>query len=191
MIIYKITNKINNDFYIGKTKNSLNKRFYQHKYNAYNKESQTHIHRAIRKYGYENFIIEKIDEAETLNDLNQKEIAIIKNLSPKYNMTKGGDGGDVSKSENYIKSLRNRSYQHSDESKEKIRNAHLGKTKPVLTKEHKNIISKSNTGRKHPPRSDDWKLKQSLSQKGKKRKPFSEEHLRKLKESAKKRIITK
>jgi group I intron endonuclease len=191
MIIYKIINTSTKDFYIGKTTKTLKERFYQHKYNAYNKKSQTHIHRAIRKYGYENFTIEKIDEAENLIELNQKEILYIKNFSPTYNMTKGGDGGDVSYSENYWESLRKRSYKHSEESKQKISKSNLGKNKPPLSEEHKNIISKSNKGRKHSPRSEEWKIKQSLSQKGKKRKPFSEDHIRKLKESAKKRYIQK
>jgi group I intron endonuclease len=170
MIIYQITNKITNDFYIGKTKRKLSQRFYQHKYDSLERNSQTHLHRAIRKYGFENFFIEQVDTASNISDLNEKEISYIEKKSPKYNMTKGGDGGDVSQSPNYIKSQKNKSYKHTEETKQKIRKAHIGKSKPPITEKHKNIIRQSNLGRKHPPRSDEWKMKQSLSQKGKKRK---------------------
>jgi len=165
MVIYKITNSLTKDFYIGKTKKTLSERLYSHKYDALQRNSQTHLHRAIRKYGYENFLIEKIDIAENISILNQKEIYWIHHLSPKYNMTKGGDGGDVSKSPNYIKSQKNKCYRHTNKSKEKIRQSHLGKPKPPLTEEHKKRISLGNLGRKRPPRTEEWKIKQSISQK--------------------------
>ena len=100
MIIYQITNKLTNDFYIGKTKNPK-ERFYKHKYNAINNKSQAHIHRAMRKYGINNFIFSILEQVESLNILNEREIYWIDNLKPKYNMTKGGDGGDTSSSTNY------------------------------------------------------------------------------------------
>lgn len=182
MIIYQITNKITNDFYIGKTVNPKD-RFYKHKYNAINNKSQAYLYRAMRKYGTENFAFTTLDEASNSEELNNKEIYWIQQLSPKYNMTKGGDGGDVSKSPNYIESQKNKNYHHSQETKNKIRQGHLGKPKPPLSDEHKQKISQSNTGKKRPPRSDEWKLKQSLAQKGKTRKPFTQEHINKLKES--------
>jgi group I intron endonuclease len=100
MIIYQITNKITNEFYIGKTKNPKD-RFYKHKYNAIKNKSQAHIHRAMRKYGVDNFTFTLLDEASSGEELNKKEIEWILKLSPKYNMTKGGDGGDTSSSVNY------------------------------------------------------------------------------------------
>ena len=106
MYIYQITNKLTNDSYIGKTINQIQKRFYQHKYNALNKKSQTYLHRAIRKYGEHNFNICLLDEANNIPELNQKEIIWIEKFSPKYNMTKGGDGGDTSFSPNFIKSMK-------------------------------------------------------------------------------------
>lgn len=108
MIIYQITNKITNDFYIGKTTNDIEKRFYHHKYNSQKRNSQTYLHRAIRKYGIEAFSISKLDEANNLEELNEKEISWIRKLSPNYNMTKGGEGGDTSKSPNYTKAIQQR-----------------------------------------------------------------------------------
>ncbi len=53
MIIYKATNKINNKSYIGQTQHSLESRNSQH-YRDY-KDSNTSFHKALRKYGKENF----------------------------------------------------------------------------------------------------------------------------------------
>jgi group I intron endonuclease len=100
MIIYQITNKLTNDFYIGKTKNQQ-ERFYRHKYNATNNKSQTYIHRAMRKYGVENFTFSVLEQVESPEFLNQREMYWIDQLKPKYNMTRGGDGGDTSNSSNY------------------------------------------------------------------------------------------
>ena len=102
MIIYKITNKSNGDFYIGKTIKSKEERFQKHKYDAsYN--SETYLHRAMRKYGFDNFIIEEIESQIEQENLNEREIYWIGKLNPPYNMTKGGDGGEPLKSPNWIK----------------------------------------------------------------------------------------
>jgi hypothetical protein len=57
--IYQITNKINNKKYIGKTIKSLSTRFYNHCYASKN-GSTTYFHKALRKYGKNNFFIEEI-----------------------------------------------------------------------------------------------------------------------------------
>jgi len=107
MIIYQITNNITNDFYIGKTINPKD-RFYKHKYNATNNKSQAYLYRAMRKYGIENFKFTTLEEVNNQQDLNCREIFWIKKLSPKYNMTIGGDGGDTSSSPNYKEGIRKR-----------------------------------------------------------------------------------
>jgi group I intron endonuclease len=89
--IYLITNKINNKKYIGKTIKSLSIRFYNHCYASKN-GSTTHFHKAIKKYGEDNFIIEELDMCDT-NILGEKEIEWISKLNPEYNQTLGGDGG--------------------------------------------------------------------------------------------------
>ena len=99
MIIYQITNKVNHESYIGKTTKSLNERFKRH--TILHKKGNTHLYRAMRKYGIENFCVEQISECLDLEDLNQKEKYYISTLQPKYNMTKGGDGGNTSNSPNY------------------------------------------------------------------------------------------
>jgi len=101
-IIYKATNKINNKIYIGQTTQSLEDRIYFHKYRAYNELNVTHTHfiNAIRKYGINNFIWEVIDEANTQEELNEKEIYWIKyynSIENGYNIQPGGLRSDSDK----------------------------------------------------------------------------------------------
>lgn len=73
MWIYKITNLINNKVYIGQTIRPIEDRFKRHINDAVNNVLDTHLARAIRKYGKENFIIEEIDTASTQEELTLKE----------------------------------------------------------------------------------------------------------------------
>lgn len=99
MIIYKITNLINNKVYIGKTVRTIEQRFKRHCYDAKkNPNTKNHFHRALLHYGSENFKIEQIDTAETPKELNEKEqywINLYQSKEFGYNMTPGGDGGNT------------------------------------------------------------------------------------------------
>jgi group I intron endonuclease len=100
MYIYLITNNINDKKYVGKTKTTVEKRFKSHCDHAYRKGT-SYFHRAIVRYGKQNFkisILEFVDQAELLNS---KECEWIEKLQPEYNLTKGGDGGDTSQSAAY------------------------------------------------------------------------------------------
>lgn len=105
-MIYKIINTINGDFYIGKTSKTIEQRWKAHCYNA-KKGVVTYLYNAIRKYGVENFQVEFLSEG-----LDKEEIFFISSLQPKYNMTRGGDGGDTSSSPRYKENrLQRRSYK--------------------------------------------------------------------------------
>ena len=88
MIIYKITNQINNKQYVGQTVRSLTERFQEHA------RKNSVVSQAIKKYGIENFIIEQIDSAKTIEELNKKEILWIDKLNTMqpngYNLCSGG-----------------------------------------------------------------------------------------------------
>lgn len=91
--LYKIENKINGKFYIGKT-NNTSKRWKQHCYYSKNK-SNLLIHKAIRKYGLENFDFIIINKYDTEKEVCEAEINEIK-ISDKnkiYNIALGGNGG--------------------------------------------------------------------------------------------------
>ena len=88
--IYKITNILTNKSYIGKhkySKKELDPRYLT---------GGILIRKSIEKHGIENFTKELIDTADTLEDLNDKEIYYINYYQTKtplgYNLTKGGDG---------------------------------------------------------------------------------------------------
>lgn len=95
MIIYKITNKVNGKLYIGLTSVSLRERWTNHKSNCKNAAKYTSaLYCAMRKYGLENFSVDQIDTASTLEELNIKEQTYIKafnTLAPNgYNLDDGG-----------------------------------------------------------------------------------------------------
>lgn len=109
-MIYLIRNTLNKDCYVGYTSKTLDERFSKHKQNAKSGMKQ-HLYNAMRKYGFENFTIESLQEE---GNINEDETFWIKKLNPKYNMTQGGEGGDTSSSENFKEAIKKRrSYKGS------------------------------------------------------------------------------
>jgi group I intron endonuclease len=97
MTNYLIINIINGKVYVGKTVDSLQRRWNRHKWDACNGK-KTYLHRAMRKYGIENFsVMPVMPFFNTDADLKKQEIELIADFhanDPKcgYNLTKGGDG---------------------------------------------------------------------------------------------------
>lgn len=94
--IYKITNTINGKSYIGQTIQNVKERFYQHCATKCSKAvSNMAIHRAIKKYGKSNFIVEVIEEIDSanLNDRERYWIKYYNSYNNGYNSTKGGQDG--------------------------------------------------------------------------------------------------
>lgn len=98
-IIYKITCKVNNKVYIGQTIRTMESRFERHLREAEKSENpKIKFQRAIKKYGKENFIVEKIDEGFSQEDLNDKEkywINKYNSIENGYNTALGGEGGNT------------------------------------------------------------------------------------------------
>jgi group I intron endonuclease len=97
MIVYLLTNKINGKQYVGQTIESLQQRWKNHCWAAFNKKHRSEylICKALRKYGKDVFLVEQLDTAKTLDELNQKEkewIAKLGTFGNGYNMTEGGGG---------------------------------------------------------------------------------------------------
>ncbi len=141
MIIYKVTNKINGKIYIGQTTQELHCRWRDHCRG--DKQRDSYLHRAIKKYGIDNFIIEQIDMAGTLDGLNLLEEMHIKKhgcLSPVgYNLLPGGNNRRAhqetrDKISQKLKGRKipnrwdkGRTGPHSDETKAKLSEALKGK----------------------------------------------------------------
>ncbi len=126
MFIYKITNKVNNKVYIGQTINTIEQRFQRHINDAINNILDTHLARAIRKYGKENFYTELIDTANTQDELNLKEqywIRFYNSVNEGYNETdaiyKSGGNTYQSKTNDELNVI-----------KEKIRKTKIGSKNP-------------------------------------------------------------
>jgi group I intron endonuclease len=192
MIIYKITNILNGKIYIGYTTLSILIRFKTH-VNKSKSGSDFLLHKAIRKYGVENFTIEQICECKNFKGLKRMEIFFIKKFNSfykynkGYNMTKGGDGNDMNDEIKKKIGMSNKiswnkkvedGYLMPKEQREKIS---LNHARTKLSIEHKIKLSKSNkdriwtkesilklkhsqTGKRH---SEETKNKMRLSQKGK------------------------
>lgn len=93
--IYLIRNKVNNKVYIGQSKN-VERRWKEHKSRLDNEhfECGSIFHKALKKYGVENFSFEIIEEcdAEVLNEREIYWISVFNSNNPQfgYNLTKGG-----------------------------------------------------------------------------------------------------
>lgn len=89
--IYKTTNKINGKIYVGQKQSEV---FLAEKYLG----SGVILQNAIHKYGKHNFITELIEECNSQEELNEREVFWInyfdsKNLAVGYNIAPGGQGG--------------------------------------------------------------------------------------------------
>lgn len=95
-IIYRVINKNNGKSYIGQTKFSLEKRWNEHTYAAFELDFQSRFYVALRKHGKENFEPIVIAQCSSRNEMNELEvfwIAHYRTFEPEngYNATMGGD----------------------------------------------------------------------------------------------------
>jgi len=181
----------------------MKKRKAVHETNA-RKGDGYYLHRAMRKYGLENFewsVLKTSKSDKRLYELEKQFIIELETRSPKgYNLSDGGEGnpGWVPSEEWREKKRQEQTGRKlSDSTKEKLRQANLGKKiteetraklklrKPqrkgaVLSQETKDKISKSKMGKKIGPRSEETKKRMSDSHKGKK---LSLEHRKKISRS--------
>jgi AraC-like DNA-binding protein len=110
-LIYKITNKHNGKVYIGKTIQTLRRRWQQHQTDAKLKRKKTLLVFALNKYRINNFKIEKIVGAHNKKSLNELEMKYIEqyrsnafrysNPAFGYNMTDGGEVFKILKGEEH------------------------------------------------------------------------------------------
>lgn len=96
--IYKATNIITNQYYIGFDSN-WPKRQKQHKNESFNKNLKSfhhYFHRAIRKYGWDSFqwevIYQSLDGDHCLKEMENHFIKEYDSFNNGYNMTLGGEG---------------------------------------------------------------------------------------------------
>jgi group I intron endonuclease len=131
--------------YVGRTKGTVQGRWSAH-ISVAKRGSSTHLHRALRKYGEENFVIEILEDNIPREFANERErywVTHFNTFNEGYNMTAGGGGLF--------------GYKHSEATKEKCRRANLGrpcwkkgKSFPPLPLEMRRKISEKLKGRPSP-----------------------------------------
>ena len=96
-IVYKVTNKVNNKVYIGKTVFTLDYRKNQHEKAAL-RGCEIYFHKAIRKHGLDAFVWETLYESPDDSTLCDYETKFIQEHNSfgilGYNLTFGGEGSD-------------------------------------------------------------------------------------------------
>ena len=90
-IVYQATLKDTDKHYVGITKKTLERRVSGHSADA-NRNSQNHFHRALRKYGDENFEWQVRATLPTQQESQIAEKILIALENPHYNSTAGGEG---------------------------------------------------------------------------------------------------
>lgn len=116
---------MNDKVYVGQTCRTFKERMGEHL-----RHKNTTLGKALAKYGIDNFEYKIIDEAKTIEELNEKEIFWIEKLNSitpyGYNLCKGGNN--------------TLGYNHKEESKEKMRLSKKGTFKgednPFFGKKH-------------------------------------------------------
>ena len=116
--IYKVTNKVNQKVYVGKSKDP-SKRLRGHWISRFD---GSHFHNALIKYGLKNFELSELEEHDTEELANEAEKRLIaenksQDVAFGYNMTAGGDGV----------------CNPCEEIRRRMRDAHLGKKMSQIT----------------------------------------------------------
>lgn len=153
-IIYKATNKINGKVYIGQTIHSFKTRKREHEYCKYN----IPFHKAIKKYGKENFDWEIVERCRSKIDLDLAEEWYIRYYKTfvafdsccGYNCTFGGEGRV--------------GWVPSNETRKKISKANKGR---IVSLETRKRMSKLRKGIKRGPFSEEHKRNIAKTKKGK------------------------
>lgn len=169
--VYLARNRVNNKRYVGKTTKTLSKRARQH----IKPSHPTLFHKAITKYGPENFEWTVLFEGDDNKELMRVEVAMIAMLQTKmprgYNLTHGGEG--------------TLGYEPTAESRARMSASLMGNTHTKghkLTAEHCAKMSASQRGikrtletreRMSKPKSLEMRAKLSAARRGMK---FTQEH---------------
>lgn len=138
MIIYKLTNTVNDMSYIGQTIHPTTRK--QQHFGQARRGGTSYLHRSIRKYGKSNFTWEILCECSSKEELDEMEFHYIKQYNTYhkgYNMSWGGE-------------LASTGYKHTDECRERMSKYQLlhhptrGKK---LSDSHKQKISEAHKGK--------------------------------------------
>lgn len=173
-VVYKVTNTVNGNIYIGQTKMPLGKRWSKHCSDA-RAGAGWILAAAIRKHGKEAFTVDVVEECADKETLNAAEVAWILKLRPVYNACAGGGGLGAPTAEVRAKisaairgkkrseqtrlrmSIAQRSKVISEDERRKRSEAMLGNTlrRNPASQQEREVLAKRNRARRiHPVRTD-------------------------------------
>ena len=128
--IYKITNTITGDFYIGSSKD-VKHRWRAHKCpSTWNRYPNYPLYKDFQKYGLESFVFEILEEVE-IESLKETEQQFIETLKPIYNNI-NAKGLDIERHKEY-----NKQYEKTDKYKEYQREYEKTDKRKKYKKEYK------------------------------------------------------
>ena len=113
--VYKITNTVTGDFYIGSSKN-VKLRWMQHKrLSVWNRRKNNPMYLDMQRYGVDKFIFQILAEVEE-SLLKEKEQYFIETLKPTYNSNRA-NGWDIERYKEYKKEY-GKEYRKTDKCKD-------------------------------------------------------------------------
>lgn len=113
--VYKITNTITGDFYIGSSKN-VKHRWAEHKWpSVWKNYPNKQLYQDMQKYGIDKFAFEILAEVEP-GSLKEKEQQFIETLKPTYNQMNANGWNIERRKESHRKA--NKKYKKSNKGKE-------------------------------------------------------------------------
>ena len=190
--IYKVTNKVNGKVYIGQSVD-IGRRWRTHM----TAKDDIYFHKAIQKYGVENFEWEVIEQCKK-SELDEREsywIEYYDSFNKGYNCTKGGDGGPVmhgednpewkggvSSDEDYCRQYSKQYYQANKEQKKQYFKQHYEANKEKVKQQMKEYYEANKEKRKEYREANKEKAKEYS-------KEYYEVHKEELKEKAKQRYL--
>lgn len=168
--LYKITNTMNEKLYIGITKLSLSERWAKHIRQA--NDPKYPLHRAMRKYGIENFSISLIEENNDRVYISSLEEPTIKQFDSRnngYNVALGGYGGDLGPEANEKRkiTIASKTTEEKQAISEKLSKVRLGRQATTETKLRLSQLQKLRGGYGPKVHSTETKTKMSLASRGK------------------------
>lgn len=180
--IYKIISINKGGFYIGSAKSFLHRKRLHIKDLKSGRHHNVYLRSCYKTYGEEDLIFEILESGIEPSRLLEREQFYIDSLNPPYNICRkaGSRLGTHATAETKERlrraNLGIKRRPHSEEIKEKIRNALKGKRH---TEERKKNMSLANKGRIKKPLTDQHRQNISKAQKGIKRGKQTDEHIRK------------
>ena len=166
-MVYLARNLINGKCYIGITSKSLQERKLAHLRTSNLKHPKYVFHKAIKKYGMQNFEFSELCKFASEDEGKEKEVEYIKSVNTfipcGYNMTLGGEG------------VKGHRFNHSQDVRNKISQAMRGVKKSPVAVANMRIAQKKRSCHKRKPMSEESRRRISLALRNRIRRPLTDE----------------